>query len=165
MPCEGRNPRPCGLRQPHPAEGGGRAFVDLVPRQPGKPRGIGQVVPRRQIVVEADLVGQIADPSLDLERLAQRVKARHRRPPAARFGQAQQHQDRRGFSRAVGAEDPDDLAGAHREVDMIDRDDIAVPLGQPLCPDDDVVGHAGALDLTGGRSGRRRRRRPAGRWR
>ena len=36
----------------------------------------------------------------------------------------------------------DDLASANLEIDVIDRDLGAVTLGQPLCPDDDVVNHA-----------------------
>ena len=165
MPCEKvRDPRAADIGEPDPVERGGEALVDLAPRQPGEPRGIGEVVARRQPVVKADLVGQVADPALDLERIAQRVEAGDLGAPAGRLGQAEQHQDRRRLARAVGPEDADDLAGADLEIDMVDREVGAVALGQPLGPDDDAR-PAIARAPSGGRSGRRRRRRPAGRSR
>ena len=42
-----------------------------------QPRGVAQIVGGRQVVVEADRVGQIADPALDRERLARRIVAEH----------------------------------------------------------------------------------------
>ena len=80
-------------------------------------------------------IGQIADPALDLERIAQRVEAGDLGAPLGRLGQPEQHQDRRRLARAVRPEYADDLAGADLEIDMVDRERRAVALGQPLRPD------------------------------
>ena len=44
----------------------GEACVDLITRQSGEPAGIGEVVEGRETVIEADLIGHVADPPLDL---------------------------------------------------------------------------------------------------
>ena len=143
---EGADPRPADIGEPDPFERCGKARVDLVARQSGEPGGIGQVVARRKPVVEADLVGQVADPPLDFERLAQRVEPGDLGASAGRLGEAEQHQDRRRLARAVRAEDADDLAGADLEIDMVDRQRGAVALGQPRRPDHHLARHIAVLN-------------------
>ena len=46
-------------------------------------------------------------------------------PPAVAGHQADDHVEGRGLARAVGPEQPDDLAGAEAEVDAVD--DVADP--------------------------------------
>ena len=139
----------------------GEARVDLLARQPGEASGIGEIVERREPVIKADLIGQIADPALHLERIAQRIKAGDLGASLGRLSEAEQHQDRCRLARAVGAENADDLAGADFEIDVVDRDIRAVALGQLLGPDHDLVRHYSVL--SGGRTGRRQRRRRAAR--
>ena len=139
----------------------GKAGVDLLARQAGEASGIGEIVERREPVIEADLVWQIADPALHLERIAQRIKTGDLGASLGRLSEAEQHQDRCRLARAVGAENADDLAGADFEIDVVDRDIRAVTLGQLLGPDDNPVRHDGLL--SGGRTGRRQRRRRAAR--
>ncbi len=76
MPCENvpTRSRPTSAK-PDLRQRVGEPLVDVAARQPGQPPGIGEVVVRRQAIVKADLIGQIADPALDLERLSQRVEA------------------------------------------------------------------------------------------
>jgi hypothetical protein len=65
----------------------GKPIVDLLARQPGEPAGVGKIIERGEAVVEADLIGQVADPALDLERVAQRVVAGDFGVPFGRLGQ------------------------------------------------------------------------------
>ncbi len=138
---ESRHPVPPDIGQSDPRQRFGKPLVDLAPRQSGEPPGIGEVVAGREPVVEADRIGEIADPALDLERVAQRVETGHFGAPLGRFGQPEQHQDRRRLSRPVGPEDADDLAGPDVEIDVVDRYRRAVTLGQPLGPDNGFFSH------------------------
>ena len=119
----------------------GKPLVDLAPRQSGQPPGIGEVVAGREPVVEADRIGEIADPALHFERVAQRVETGHFGAPLGRLGQPEEHQDRRRLARPVGPEDADDLAGPDIQIDVVDSDRRAVAFGQPLGPDDGFFSH------------------------
>ncbi len=50
------------------------------------------------------------------------------RPDLACIGsiQARDHAKQRRFPAAAGTEDRDELAGGHVEIDVIDRDDVAI---------------------------------------
>src|SRR6516225_9234089 len=65
---EGRHPVAPDIGQSDPRQCLGKPLVDLAPREPGKPPRVGEVIPSRQRIVKADRIGQIADPTLDLER-------------------------------------------------------------------------------------------------
>src|SRR4029453_17875539 len=91
----------------------------------------------RQVVVEADAVGQVADAALDLERLARRVEPDDSGLALGHLGQAEQHEDRRRLAGAVLAEKAEDLAGLDLEVEAIDRAAVAVMLRQATGPDGD----------------------------
>ena len=73
------------------------------------------------LLVEADRVGQVADPSLDLARLPGRIETHHAGLAVGRLGQAEQHQDRRRLAGAVLAEQAEDLARVDLEVELVDR--------------------------------------------
>ena len=88
--------------------------------EPDQARGVAQIVGRGEIVVEADLVGQIADAALHLQRLAHRVVAEHAGLSAGDVAQAEQHQDRRGLAGAVRTEQAENLAARHGERDAFD---------------------------------------------
>ena len=87
-----------------------------------QPRGVAQIVGGGEIVVEADRVGQIADPALDRERLARRIEAEHADLAGRDVGEAEQHQDRRRLAGAVRPEQAEDLAAPDRERDVVDGD-------------------------------------------
>ena len=77
MPCENvRDPGSPdgGQARPGPSRRSKRASISWRGK-PGEAAGIGEVVARREPVIKADLVGQIADPALHLERIAQRIEA------------------------------------------------------------------------------------------
>ena len=65
------------IGQPHPRQRRRDAPLPFVKGKPHQLRGIGQVLDGGEVVVEADRVGQIADPALDLERRARRIVAEH----------------------------------------------------------------------------------------
>src|SRR5262249_52664548 len=96
-------------------------------------------VARGQMIVEADLVRQIADTALDRERLAHGIVADHARAAAADLGQAEQHQDGGGLARAVRSEQPEDLAARDREGDPVDHRRFAVARGELAGLDQNVA--------------------------
>ena len=120
---------------------------------------VAQVLATGQPAVEAHRVGQVADPALDQARLALRVEAHHPGLAARRLGQAEEHQDRRRLAGAVLAEQAEDLAPADDQVEVVDRGERPVALGQPTGPDDDVVVRAGTPDRRLGTPHRRPNRR------
>ena len=105
--------------------------------------GVAQVLAAGQAAVEADVVGQVADLALDRERLAGRVEADDADDAPGRLGEPEQHQHGRRLAGAVGPEQPEDLAGADRQVERVDRGEVAVLLGQPPGDDDRVLGDLG----------------------
>src|SRR5262249_45132093 len=92
-----------------------------------------------QIIVEADGIRQIADVPLDRERLALGIVPEHPRLPFGEIGQPEQHQDRGGLARAVGAEQPENLAARDLEAPVIDGRGAVVALREPLRLDDVFV--------------------------
>src|SRR5439155_17930720 len=94
-----------------------------------------EVVAARHVTVEPNGVGEVAHPPLDLERAPGRIQADHAGLAIGRLGEAEQHQDRRRLAGAVLAEESEDLAGLHLEVEMIDRHEIAVQLREAPGPD------------------------------
>ena len=84
--------------------------LGLAALQPVEARRVAQVLAAGQPAVEADGVGEVAHPPLDLARVPGRVEAGDARLAAGRLGQPEQHEDRRGLARAVLAEQAEDLA-------------------------------------------------------
>src|SRR4029079_19225966 len=128
-------------------------LVRLVARDPVEAGGVAEVLPPRQVAVEADAVGQVADPPLDLERLASRSERDHASLSVGRLGQPEEHEDRRRLAGAVLPEQAEDLAGLDLEIEVVDGDEIAVLLGQTAGPD-----RRARLDVTLPRSLRARGR-------
>src|ERR1700704_2150918 len=88
--------------------------------QSDEPRGVAHIVGRAEIVIEADLVGQIADPAFDRERLPHGIVAEHAGLPIRDVAQAEQHQDSGGLAGAVRAEQPENLPARDVERDALD---------------------------------------------
>src|SRR5262245_15138933 len=108
--------------------------------EPHQPRGVAQVLGGAEIVIEADLVGQVADPALHRERFAHRVMATDADLPVRDLGQAQHHQDGGGLAGAVRTEQPENLALRHRERNAVDDSRSVVALGE-IVRLDDVATH------------------------
>ncbi len=77
------------------------------------------------------LAGDVRDAPVGGHRIAPGVDAEELRAPAARPVKAQQEPDRRGLARAVGPQVAVDLALADLEVEPVQRQRVAVALGQP----------------------------------
>ena len=137
---EGRDALVRDFREAHARQRVRDALGPFPQRQAHQLRGVGEILHRGEIVVEADGVGQIADTPLDLQRRARRIVAEHADMAGRNFGQAQHHQDRGGLAGAVGPEQAEHLAALDGEADGIDRIRAAVALGEIPSPDDDVMG-------------------------
>ena len=80
-----------------------------------------EIFERVELVVERGLVGQPRHDSLGLERPPARVDAEDFYLAAVRGQQTRDHPQRRRLARAIGAKQGVELAGAHREIEPVDR--------------------------------------------
>ena len=78
-----------------------------------------------QGVVQGDAAGQVADPPPDLDAVADDVPAQDRRGPGRRVEIAEQQPDRGRLARAVRAEEPEDLALADADRQVVEGPDVA----------------------------------------
>src|SRR5262252_3978701 len=77
-----------------------------------------------------------AHPGVDVRRTAAHLLAAHQHAAGIRVEVAGQHVDQRGLARAVWADEPDEIALGHREIDVVVGDDAAEPLGEAGAPDE-----------------------------
>jgi len=102
------------------------------------------VFPDREIVVERELLGHIADGLLHVLGLAGDIEAVYFGPPGSRRQQAAQNPDRGRLPRPVRPQEAEDFAAPDVERDVVDGDEATEALDQVFGPDGDVrVGHAG----------------------
>src|SRR5690606_9560104 len=120
------------IGQPHALQPGVDALAGLGARHAVQPGDVGQVLASGQPVVEADLIGQVADASLDAQRLAGRVKPEHAHFTGGRLRQPEQHEDGRRLAGAIRAEQAEHLALAHGEVYAVNRRDRPVLFDEAL---------------------------------
>src|SRR5439155_13937464 len=96
-----------------------------------------------QLVVEGEFARQVADPTMDRDRICRRVDAEDGRPPARRPEVVEQCPDRRRLAGAVWSEEAEGLALVDLEVDVDDPAMLAIGLGELLGLDD--RGHDGSF--------------------
>src|SRR5262249_59783773 len=94
---------------------------------------------RGEIIIEADLVGQVADLTLHRQRLAHRIVVEHPRLPVGNLAQAQQHQYGGGLAGAVRTEQSENLAPRHGKRNAVDHRYPVVALGEVFHLDDVAV--------------------------
>ena len=128
-----------GVGQSDPVEDLGQAVLGEATAQAVERRGVAQVLTAAEVAIEAGVVGQVADPALDLQGVAGRVEPDHQRLAVIGLGQAEQHQDRGRLARAVRSEQPVDLAPLDLEIERVDDGPGAVSLGQPDRLDERLV--------------------------
>ena len=106
-----------------------------------------EIFPHRQVVVQAEALGHVADVALDLVRFGADVETETAPGAGIRGEQPAQHPDGRGLARAVGAEKAVDLAAFDLHRQVVHHRVGAERLGQPLHLDGDVgrAGHCVAL--------------------
>jgi hypothetical protein len=95
-----------------------------------------QILLDRQVLVEREPLGHVADLGLDAAALANDVVAQHRSLARVRGQEPADHADSRRLARAVGPEKADDLARGDFERNVIDDDGRAEPLGEVRYVDD-----------------------------
>ena len=74
---------------------------------------------------ECQAFGDDADLALDVDWVRDGVEAEDLDGSRGRREQASEHLDGGGFARSVWAKEPEELAGSDREVDVLDRDEVA----------------------------------------
>src|SRR5579884_2539583 len=89
-----------------------------------------QVAPAGQVRVEARSLDEAGDAVEGARAVVERVAPEQPHGAFRRPDQAEQHAQRRRLPRAVRAEVAEDVARLHRQVDVVDRDDLAVPLDE-----------------------------------
>src|SRR6476661_8041376 len=119
---------------------GGDLVLALAALDSHQPRGVAEILGGGQVIVEADLIGQITDPALHGEGLTRRIITEHARLPARDVAQAEQHQDGRGLACAVRTEQSENLSARHRKRDALDDGGPVVALGEVLYLDD-ILAH------------------------
>ena len=148
----GRSGRPA--RAPRRSSSSG-----LVARDPVEPRRVAQVLAAGHVAVEPDGVGQIADPTLDLERPTRRIEPDDACRPSVGSVSPRSMRIVVVLPAPFWPEQAEDLAGPDLEVEMVDRDEVAVFLRQASCLD---RGRGGAARCwTGARRGGSLSVRPA----
>ena len=110
-----------------------------------------EVVEDGQLEVERVLLGHDADPAPDLRPVVGRVHAEHPQRPVRHRGHARDHPHGGRLAGTVGPQEPVGLAPADLEVDAVDGDEVAEPLGEP------AGHHQGLRPVVGRRSGHRGR--------
>src|SRR5262249_28999984 len=99
-----------------------------------------EVLPDRQRTVECVRLRDDADLALDIGWVPGHIEARDERAAAGRDDCRRQHPDRRRLAGAVRAQNAEELAAPHLEVEPVDGDERAVDLAQLLGPDRSVEG-------------------------
>src|ERR1035438_10544973 len=95
----------------------------------------------RQLIVERELLGHVADEALDPLQLTRHVQAGNARLAVARLEQAAQEANHRGLAGAVRAEEPENGAFGYFETNVVNGGEVAEPFGQPFALDHHFAGH------------------------
>ena len=117
------------------------------PATPPEPEDLGrevEVLLDREILVEREVLGHVADRGAQALGVARHAVAEHLRRAGGRLEEPHQHAHERRLARSVRAEAAEDLAPLHREVDPVDRDARAEAAREPARHDRDrgrVGGH------------------------
>jgi hypothetical protein len=98
----------------------------------------GQVRPHDEVARDA------RQSAVELGHVAPRVLPQDRGAAACRLQEPHQQTDRRGLAGAVRPQEPEDLAGAHLEREIEERQGPSVTLGQPR-REDRRIAHAGIV--------------------
>ena len=121
-----------GAAQAHPIDQLLLAMPRTGRRQPVDARVEVEVLLRRQVLVEGELLRHVPDPRAHGLRIAHRVMAQHPGRSRCQRDQPAEGADQRGLARPVGPEQAEDLAVAHGQAHAVDR-------GQPAEPDGDLA--------------------------
>ena len=122
--------------------------VELATAQALQPAEELEVLARRQVRVDRQVLRDVADRRLRLGRPDVDRAAGHEHLAAVAAEQPADHRDRRGLAGAVRAQQPVGLARCDREADAVDRGPLAVPLAQITALEKGLrLGHRSDLDV------------------
>ena len=93
----------------------------------------------RQILIEAETLGHVADPVLDGRPVGDDVQTVDRDPARGGFEHRRRHPEQGGLSRPVGADEAEDRPPFDRERDVADRLGRAETAGDSLDPDERIA--------------------------
>src|SRR5262249_38748560 len=127
----------CNLGEPDMAERRLDFLLALSAFQSHQPRGVAQILRRGEIIVEADLVGQVADPTLHRQRLAHPIAVAPARAHVRNSAQPKQHQSGGGLAGAIRNKPPEDLSPRQEKRNAVADGYAVVALGD-FFPLDDV---------------------------
>src|SRR3989344_1982912 len=103
-----------------------------------------QVLAHRQVAVEAEVLGHVAQQRLDLGRLGGDVEAQAGAAPRGQWHEAAHHADGGCLARAVGAEEAVELAFLDGHVELVDDRLVTKGLGE-VAHLDDGLGHVASF--------------------
>ena len=107
------------------AESLGFLFTVLFVESGGEPQHLGYLHPR----IKGDFRGQIAHPGQNLRFLLPDVQPQHRGGAAGGMDEAQQGADGGAFSRAVGADEAEEVPLLHGQVQILNAPGGAIEFG------------------------------------
>jgi hypothetical protein len=119
-------------REPEALEEHVGALVDLFASQPVVAGGVNKNVAQREIPVEIELLRRESDLTPRLAPIPLVVVAKDANRAGARARQADDRVDGRRLTRAVGAEEAEELAGTDAQRDAVNGGKGAVPLDEML---------------------------------
>src|SRR6185369_397604 len=99
----------------------------------------GEVVAAGEVGIEGGDLEHRADPGERVLAPSAHVASEHLGGSRGRRDETEHHADRRALAGAVRAEQADDLAAPHFEIEPVDRSDRAESLDQPVRPKNDLV--------------------------
>ncbi len=99
------------------------------------PRIEGEILPYRQIRIEGEALGHVADFIPDPLRLRSHISTPYQGPTGSRRKDAAEHPDGGRLACPIGAQEAKDLPGRDDKGDRIHRDKIPEPFGKPFSED------------------------------
>ncbi len=102
--------------------------VDAAPQV----REVRESISTGELGIQRQIAGHVADVPADLHGLLPGVQTKDRSPPPRRPDLIEQRPDGRRLAGAVGAQEPEHLAGPDVEVQVLQRPHTPIVLGEPL---------------------------------
>jgi hypothetical protein len=127
--------RVCGIGQAHGRESGVDALASLPPRHVEQLGEQQHVLPASERRVRREQLRDVADHPPNPHGRGSGIRSEYRDLPSGGLEQRGQHPDRRRLPGAIRPEQPVRLSGRYLQVQMVDSDVVAEPVGQARAAD------------------------------